>query len=78
LVSSVHPGGANCTFGDGSVKFIKNSIDSWPMDGTGWWPADLGQNWNTGAPYILPGATLGVWQALSTRNGGECIGADQY
>jgi prepilin-type N-terminal cleavage/methylation domain-containing protein/prepilin-type processing-associated H-X9-DG protein len=77
-VSSVHPGGANCTFGDGSVKFIKNTINSWPMDGTGWWPADLGQNWNTGAPYILPGATLGVWQALSTRNGGECIGADQY
>ena len=29
---SLHPGGVNCTFGDGSVKFIKNSIDSWPFD----------------------------------------------
>ena len=76
-VSSLHPDGANCTFADGSVKFIKNSINSWPMDGTGWWPLYLGQNWNTGAPYILPGTTFGVWQALSTRNGGEVISADQ-
>ncbi len=60
------------------MKFIKNSIDSWPMDGTGCWPLYLGENSNTGAPYIIPGAKLGVWQALSTRSGGECISADQY
>jgi prepilin-type processing-associated H-X9-DG protein len=76
-VNSFHLGGANCTFGDGSVKFIKNSIDSWPMDGT-LWPANLGQNWNTGVPYIIPGAKLGSWQQLSTRSGGEVISADQY
>jgi hypothetical protein len=48
------------------------------MNAYGSWPAGLGQNWNTGAPYILPGAKLGIWQALSTRSGGECISADQY
>jgi prepilin-type processing-associated H-X9-DG protein len=26
--SSLHPGGSNFTFGDGSVKFIKNTINS--------------------------------------------------
>ena len=26
-IGSLHPGGVNATFGDGSVKFIKNSID---------------------------------------------------
>jgi prepilin-type N-terminal cleavage/methylation domain-containing protein len=68
----------NCTFDDGSVKFIKNSINSWPMNETGWWPADLGQNLSTGAPFIISGTTLGVWQQLSARSGGEIVGADQY
>jgi hypothetical protein len=39
---------------------------------------DLGQNWHTGAAYIIPGATLGVWQQVSTRSGGEVISADQF
>ena len=29
-------------------------------------------------PYILPGAKVGVWQALFTRGGGECISGDAY
>jgi hypothetical protein len=30
-------------------------------------------------PYKLaPGVTFGVYQALSTRNGGEVIGANAY
>jgi prepilin-type processing-associated H-X9-DG protein len=29
---SYHPGGVNCTMADGSVKFIKNSINQ-----TTWW-----------------------------------------
>ena len=68
--SSNHPGGVTGLFGDGSVKFVKDSIDTWPFDPL------------TGAPR---GATLnpggwwenlpkpGVWQALGTRSGGEVL-----
>jgi prepilin-type N-terminal cleavage/methylation domain-containing protein/prepilin-type processing-associated H-X9-DG protein len=74
-VTSLHPGGANCTFGDGSVKFIKNSINSWPFE----YCSPIGLRWNNNtAWFIQPGATLGVWQQLSTRSGGEIVGADQY
>jgi prepilin-type N-terminal cleavage/methylation domain-containing protein/prepilin-type processing-associated H-X9-DG protein len=84
-VNSLHAGGVNCAFGDGSVKFIKNSIDSWPFDTSLDWSPSLG--WKVSGylggfplevPYILPGAKVGVWQALSTRSGGECLSADQY
>ncbi len=44
---SEHPGGANFAFCDGSVQFIKESID------------------------------FSVYQALSTRKGGEIVSADQ-
>jgi prepilin-type N-terminal cleavage/methylation domain-containing protein/prepilin-type processing-associated H-X9-DG protein len=77
-VDSLHPGGANCGFGDGSVKFIKNSIDSWPFDTLAEWSPSLGWNPVTLVPYILPGARVGVWQALSTRAGGEVSSADAY
>jgi prepilin-type N-terminal cleavage/methylation domain-containing protein/prepilin-type processing-associated H-X9-DG protein len=78
FVDSLHPGGVNCAFGDGSVKFIKNSVDSWPFNTSYEWSSSLG--WNTVAQvyYILPGAKVGVWQALSTRSGGECVSGDQF
>jgi prepilin-type processing-associated H-X9-DG protein len=78
VADSLHPGGVNCTFGDGSVRFIKNSINSWPCDVNVGWCSSLAWNQQTSVPYILPGATLGVWQALSTRSGGECVSSDQY
>jgi prepilin-type N-terminal cleavage/methylation domain-containing protein/prepilin-type processing-associated H-X9-DG protein len=46
--SSYHPGGVNILLGDGSVRFIKDSV------------------------------ALSVWRALSTRNGGEIVGASDY
>jgi prepilin-type N-terminal cleavage/methylation domain-containing protein/prepilin-type processing-associated H-X9-DG protein len=76
---SLHPGGVNCTFADGSVRFIKNSIDSWIFDTNSDWSPSLASNFqlqNLYVPYILPGAKVGVWQALSTRGGGECVSAD--
>jgi prepilin-type N-terminal cleavage/methylation domain-containing protein/prepilin-type processing-associated H-X9-DG protein len=68
--SSMHPGGVHVALADGSVRFITDSIQSWPhqpLTGTpigavrnegGWWD-------NVPAP--------GVWQALSTRSGGEAV-----
>lgn len=73
--SSQHPGGLNVGFSDGSVRFVKESINSWSLDPSllipigstlemaGWW-------------RNLP--REGIWQALATRDGGESLSADAY
>ncbi len=79
--SSQHPGGVSWAFADGSVQFIKNSIDSWPLDPTTYAPIG-GTKTNISPPYgifsINPGAKVGVYQALATRAGGEVISADAF
>jgi prepilin-type processing-associated H-X9-DG protein len=76
LVSSRHPGGVNCGFADGSVRFIKDSIDSWQIDPQGNC-ASISYAPDT-YPTLVPGQKVGVWQALSTRASGEVISADAY
>ncbi len=68
--SSFHPGGVNALLGDGSVRFVKETVNTWPFDPItgrpvgatrtpgGWWE-------NLPSP--------GIWQALATRSGGELI-----
>jgi prepilin-type N-terminal cleavage/methylation domain-containing protein/prepilin-type processing-associated H-X9-DG protein len=74
--SSFHPSGVNVAFVDGSVRFIKDTIDSWSFNpGTGF-PQNVTRDQSV---WILGiGAKVGVWQALGSVNGQEVISSDQY
>ncbi len=74
--SSFHPNGAYFAFADGSVRFLKDSIDSWATDGTGY-PLGVSED-DQGFFHVKPGTRLGIYQMLSTRAGNELIGADSY
>jgi prepilin-type N-terminal cleavage/methylation domain-containing protein/prepilin-type processing-associated H-X9-DG protein len=74
---SNHPGGANFAFCDGSVKFLKETIQSWQYDPATTLPIGI-----TYTPQLYsvvsPAPQYGVYQALSTRAGGEVISSDAY
>ncbi|MHC5537045.1 DUF1559 family PulG-like putative transporter [Singulisphaera rosea] len=84
---SFHPGGVNAAFCDGSVHFLKDTIDSWTITPPqiGGMPAGASAAPSPQPPasgdyglLLSPGAKMGVYQKLSTRNGGEITSADQY
>ncbi len=73
--SSFHPGGMNAAYADGSVHFLKDTINTMPYDASTGLPLGMAPDAN-GILQVQPGAQYGVWQALSTRAGGEIISAD--
>ena len=73
--SSLHPGGINVLMGDASVRFVKETVQSWPFDPISGNPAGILRNPGGWWDHLPP---PGIWQALATRNGGESFGTDSY
>ena len=79
-ITSFRPGGGNAGFADGSVRFLKDSIQTWPLvAATPYYypgpPGNFGWGGNSTFQYV---GQFAVYQALSTRANGEVITSDSY
>ena len=84
------PAASTCRSSTARSGFIKDTISSWvitdPVNGlaagTTAVPSPSPTSSGVAASYygltLSAGANVGVWQRLSTRNGGEVISSDQY
>jgi prepilin-type N-terminal cleavage/methylation domain-containing protein/prepilin-type processing-associated H-X9-DG protein len=76
--SSLHPSGANVAMADGSVKFVKDTISTWPFNQATGLPIGVSFAPN-GAPVMDPKlARPGTWQFISTCRGEEVVSGSDY
>jgi len=75
--SSFHPNGANVAFADGSVKFLKETIDSWAIDDARGFPVWVSVDDN-GFLTVSDKNPFGVCQKLSTRNEEDFVSSGSY
>jgi hypothetical protein len=61
---------------DGSVRFLKDSINGWPYDPATGRPTNV--SYDPNACLFSAQPTQGVYQALATRARGEVVSSDQY
>jgi prepilin-type N-terminal cleavage/methylation domain-containing protein/prepilin-type processing-associated H-X9-DG protein len=74
--TSNHPGGVNMGFTDGSVRFIKDTINTAAYNPSTGDP--IGVTADANGVISWAGVQRGVWQSISSRNGGEVISSDSY
>ena len=74
----MHPGGANFALLDGSVRFIKDSINCWPTDPATFLPPGLTQGGNPVLYTSGPDLRFGVYQRLATRCYDDIVGDNDY
>jgi len=75
VASSLHPGGINILMGDGSARFVKDTVQTWsfdPVTGIPLGATRAAGGWWENLPHS------GIWQALATRSGGEVLDGSAY
>jgi len=75
---SFHTDGANTAMCDGSVRFLKDTINTTAFNGNGDCKINNVVGSNNNWTFDATKGPVGVYQALSTRNGGEVISADSF